>query len=248
MSPGGSDLLRRPRKKVGQISVGVDIWLHDAQKEHASVPAFARLGWILAAVGAPAELVAWSQRAALQEVDHARRCFALAAGYGGRSHSVEAMPDLLLTGLELRGDPLVTLATESLEDGCLLEDFNADVAAACAAVCEEPVTRAVLEQIAHEERSHAQFSWAVLEWTLQKRPAEVRAAVAGAQRCLHRIARPRAVGPAQWFVVARADRAQLLRHGQIADHALDGLWERRLDSTRQRLTALLAPLPASACR
>jgi uncharacterized damage-inducible protein DinB len=24
MSPGGSDLLRRPRKKVGQISVGVD--------------------------------------------------------------------------------------------------------------------------------------------------------------------------------------------------------------------------------
>ncbi len=39
------------------------------------------------------------------------------------------------------------LAVESLEDGCLLEDFNADVAAACAAVCEEPVTRAVLAQM-----------------------------------------------------------------------------------------------------
>lgn len=33
------------------------LWLHDAQKEHASVPAFARVSWLLAAVGAPAELL-----------------------------------------------------------------------------------------------------------------------------------------------------------------------------------------------
>jgi hypothetical protein len=32
------------------------LWLHDAQKEHASVPAFSRVSWMLAAVGAPAEL------------------------------------------------------------------------------------------------------------------------------------------------------------------------------------------------
>ena len=46
------------------------------------------------------------------------------------------MPDLLRGGLDMRGDPLVHLAVESLEDGCLLEDFNADVAAACEAACE----------------------------------------------------------------------------------------------------------------
>ena len=33
------------------------LWLHDAQKEHASVPAFARIAWLLSAVGAPPELM-----------------------------------------------------------------------------------------------------------------------------------------------------------------------------------------------
>ena len=32
------------------------LWLHDAQKEHASVPAFSRISWMLAAVGAPADV------------------------------------------------------------------------------------------------------------------------------------------------------------------------------------------------
>jgi hypothetical protein len=53
------------------------LWLHDAQKEHASVPAFARISWLLAAVGAPAELIEGAHRTALEEIDHARRCFAL---------------------------------------------------------------------------------------------------------------------------------------------------------------------------
>ena len=39
------------------------------------------------------------------------RCFALAAGYGGRTHTVEPMPDLLLGGATAldwaAGDPLV---------------------------------------------------------------------------------------------------------------------------------------------
>lgn len=214
------------------------LWLHDAQKEHASVPAFARIGWMLAAVGAPADLMAWSQRAALQEVDHARRCFALAAGYGGRRHAAEPMPDLLLGGLELRGDPFDVLATESLQDGCQLEDFNADVAAASAAVCEEPVTRAVLEQIAREERSHAEFSWALLAWTLERRPERVRAAIARAERTLDEIPRPRAVNPDLLAIVSRAQPADLLRHGRLPDEALVDLWERRLGATRRRLRAL----------
>lgn len=216
------------------------LWLHDAQKEHASVPAFARISWLLAAVGAPAELMAWSQRAALEEVDHARRCFALAAGYGGRSHSVEPMPDLLLAGLDLRGDPLAVLAGESLQDGCQLEDFNADVAAVCAAVCEEPATRAVLEQIAREERSHAEFSWALLAWTLERSPATVRAAAMAAARKLGGLPRPRAAGPNAWFKVARADAEQLLRHGRIPDGVLAALWQSRLEATHGRLRSLLA--------
>lgn len=152
------------------------LWLHDAQKEHASVPAFSRIAWMLAAVGAPAELMEWAHRAALEEIEHTRLCFALAAGYVGRSHTVEPMPDLLLGGLDEKANPLVTLAVESLSDGCQLEDFNADVAAACAEICQEPATRGVLEIITREERTHADFSWALLHgyWNVTATPFNLR--------------------------------------------------------------------------
>jgi len=216
------------------------LWLHDAQKEHASVPAFSRISWLLAAVGAPADLMAWSHRAALEEIEHTRRCFALAAGYAGRSHSVEPMPELLLGGLDLKGDPRAVLAAESLADGCQLEDFNADVAAACARVCEEPVTRAVLEQIAAEERSHAEFSWALVAWLLQRDRPHVEAALREALAALSRYPRPTAVSDDKRALVAAADPGALLRHGRLPDARWAEIWDTRMLATTARITALLA--------
>jgi hypothetical protein len=231
--PGACDLDEATRRALEAL------WLHDAQKEHASVPAFARVSWLLAAVGAPAELTEWTHRAALEEIDHTRRCFALAAGYGGRSHSVEAMPELLLGGLDARADPLVTLAVESLSDGCQLEDFNADVAAECAEECREPVTRAVLEQIAREERSHAELSWALLDWLVRDHGMHVRAAIEAALAELARYPRPTAVGRDKRALVARADPDQLRAHGRIPDERWAALWDARLCATRERVTTLL---------
>lgn len=220
------------------------LWLHDAQKEHASVPAFARLSWLLATVGAPAELAAWCHRAALEEIEHTRLCFALAAGYGGRSHTVEPMPDLLLGGLDGVNDPRVTLAAESIADGCLLEDYNADVAAECARACEESATRAVLEQIAREERSHADFSWALVTWLLERHPAAVRPAVDAELSRLEAVRRPTAVSSEKAALVAQADAAALRRHGRLPDAEWARLWALRLDETRRRVRALLGE-PAS---
>lgn len=222
------------------------LWLHDAQKEHASVPAFARISWMLAAVGAPADLTAWAHRAALEEVEHAQRCFALAAGYGGRAHSVEPMPDLLLSGLELRGDPLQTLMRESLEDGCQLEEFNADVAADAARHCSEPVTRAVLEQIAREEASHAALSWALLEWALARAPEQGRRELALAEQHLRQVKRPVAVSEHLAPLVAAGNPLQLRRHGRVPDATLESLWQQRLQNTLVRLSALRIRLNATA--
>jgi hypothetical protein len=216
------------------------LWLHDAQKEHASVPAFSRISWMLAAVGAPAELMEWSHRAALEEIDHARRCFALAEGYGGKSQTVEPMPDLLLAGFDVNADPILTLASESLADGCQLEEFNADVAAACAEVCEEPATRAVLEQIAREERQHAEFSWAVLEWTLRHSPQKVRPAIEDALKNVVKLQRPTAVSWDKLALVALADPALMRKHGRLPDERWGELWEIRVSQTRARLEAVLA--------
>ncbi len=134
---------------------------------------------------------------------HTRACFALAAGYAGRSHTVEPMPDLLLARFDPRQDPRVTLAIESLGDGCQLEDFNADVAAACAAACTEPATRRVLQKIAREERTHADFSWAVLDWLLARHRAPVTPAIERTLAKLRDYPRPTAVAHDKRALLAR---------------------------------------------
>lgn len=222
------------------------LWLHDAQKEHASVPAFARITWLLCAVGAPADLVDWSNRCVAEEIDHARRCFALAAGYGGGSHTAEPMPDLLVGGLDLGGDPLVRLAIDSLKDGCLLEDFNADVAAACAGACRDEATHVVLERIAREERSHAEFSWALLEWLVGRGEGKVLRAVLRATEELASVVRPTAVSRGKLGLVARADAEALRAHGRIEDAEWAALWGARLDATRARAAALVADAARAA--
>lgn len=214
------------------------LWLHDAQKEHASVPAFSRVSWMLAAVGAPAELLEGAHRAAMEEIEHTRLCFALAAGYAGHSRTVDAMPDLLC-GMDFGDDPLVTLAVESLEDGCLLEDYNADVAAACARACREPATLRVLQIIAEEERSHAHFSWQVLRWVLARDPARVRPAIERALARLDRYPRPTAVSRDKQVLVERADAEAMLAHGRLPDARWAEIWQARLSSTREDVRAML---------
>ena len=239
----GADWTRGDRPDASGLDVPTRralaaLWLHDAQKEHASVPAFSRISWMLAAVGAPAELMEGAHRAAMEEIEHTRLCFALAAGYEGRSHSVDAMPDLLL-GMDFGDDPLVTLAVESLEDGCLLEDYNADVAAACAEVCREPVTRGVLQTIAVEERSHAAFSWAVLRWVLERDPARIGPALEGALERLHAYPRPTAVSREKQVLIDAADAGALLAHGRLPDARWAELWSQRLAATLEEVRGLL---------
>ena len=247
----GSDWTRGDRPDVDDLDDATRaaleaLWLHDAQKEHASVPAFARITWLLCAVGAPGELVDWSNRSAAEEIDHARRCFALAAGYGGRSHTAEAMPDLLLGGLDLGGDPLVRLAVESLKDGCLLEDFNADVAGACARACRDRATKDVLERIAREERSHAEFSWALLAWLGARGGAKVARAVGGAVDELDAVARPTAVAHDKLELAARADAAKMRAHGRVDDAEWAAMWTARLQATRARAATLLGDVARAA--
>ncbi len=217
------------------------LWLHDAQKEHASVPAFARIAWLLSAVGAPPELMRGAQQAALEEIDHAERCFALAAGYGGREHTVEPMPELLDGEPFALRDPLTTLVYESVTDGVQLEDFNADVAARCAAVCEEPVTRAVLQQIAIEERSHAAYSLSLLRWIATAYPEQAQAAIRRALSDLDRYARPTAVSHDKQALVACADAGVLRKHGRLPDADWADAWNQRLAATRAELAPLLQP-------
>lgn len=138
-------------------------WLADAQAEHASVAAFSRLSSMLLAVGAPPELIAAAHRAALDEVDHARRTFALASAYAGRALGPAPLPELLTAPL-VSQDGVTQLAVESLVDGCLNEGVAAALAAAAARSATDSAVRATLEVIAKDEATHRDLAWDIVAW------------------------------------------------------------------------------------
>src|SRR5262245_40051292 len=63
-----------------------------AAAAHAAVPSFARVSLQLAALGAPADLVAGVHVAALEAIDHAKACFGLASAFSGFPEGPGALP------------------------------------------------------------------------------------------------------------------------------------------------------------
>ena len=104
-----------------------------------------------------------------------------------------------------------------------------------------PVPKRVLELIAREERTHADFSWAVVQWLLERDFATVAPELEAALGKLDRYPRPTAVSAHKRALVAAADAALLRRHGRLPDVEWARLWSERLVATRQRLAGLLAP-------
>ena len=148
-----------------------DLWLHDARKEHASVPAFGRVAWQLVALGAPADLVKRAHQSSIQEIDHAERCFALASGYAGEDLGVQAMPELLSVGAALPGDlgrALEKVATEALVDGALLEDYNAELAATALPDVTDAAAREALVRVVEDEREHARLAWDIVAFCVER--------------------------------------------------------------------------------
>lgn len=139
-------------------------WLKAGFDEHASVAAFARLTLELLTLGAPLELVEAAGRAAMDEIQHARSCFGLAAAYLGYAQGPGVLPSVE------RSAPvsLSTLAKEAVLDGCFGEGVAAELAALRAAVETDPVVHTVLHMIAGDETRHAELGWATLRWCLER--------------------------------------------------------------------------------
>ncbi|MFT3693721.1 MAG: ferritin-like domain-containing protein [Kofleriaceae bacterium] len=159
--PEASDLDQTTRDTLA------DWWLLDAQKEHASVPAFARLAWQLTALGAPAELLERTYRAGMQEIRHARRCFALVSAYRGENVGVMPMPELADADVET---DLTKLAVESLVDGCMIEGVNADIAKLALERATDPAVHQLLRIISVDEAQHAELAWSIIEWCVAADP------------------------------------------------------------------------------
>jgi hypothetical protein len=159
---------------AGERAALAAAWTADAVMEHASVASFARFSLALLAAGAPADLVELAHRAALDEVRHARLCFALAAAYAGDAIAPGPFP----LGAEVHvGSGLAALATSTVKEGCVGETVAAILAAEQLARATDPAVRAALARIAADEARHAELAWRTVAWAVHAGGSDVRAAV-----------------------------------------------------------------------
>lgn len=220
------------------------MWLHDAIKEHGSVPAFAQLSWELAALGAPASLLARCQTSALQEISHAQRCFAAVEAYLDTSVHVDAIA-AATGGFGRRAGTLrcaKRVALETLEDGCLIEDLNADFAERAHVLAVDPAISSLTATIAREEREHAELAWDILAFCIALHPEVARAVRARLARLPTRIAIPYDTATAT--IVTQADPTALAAHGRVPFAEWLPLFEHRRAATILRAEALLDTLAA----
>ena len=139
-------------------------WLKDALEEHASIAAFARFTLLLLSVGAPPELVIASQRASLDEVRHARECFALAQRYGSR----HVGPAELRVADSVSVVTLAELAALTVAEGCVGETLGALLAAEQLTLASDPEVQRVLARVVKDEERHAELAWRFLAWALRQ--------------------------------------------------------------------------------
>jgi hypothetical protein len=159
---------------AGARAALAETWTALALLEHASVASFARVSLQLLAVGAPADLVSATHQAALDEIRHARLCFALASAYAGDQIAPGPFP--LGDGLNM-GSSLAELAASTVKEGCVGETVAAVVAAEQLARATDPAVRAALEEIAADEARHAELAWRTVAWAMREGGSEVRDAV-----------------------------------------------------------------------
>ncbi len=141
-------------------------WREVAALEHASVGSFARFTLELLALGAPPDLLAATQRAAADEIEHARLTFALAGAYGGAP--VGPGP-LSLARVEIGADA-ATILRDLITEACVGETLGAAEARESAAQAADPALSTLLTRIAADEERHAALAWRALRWMLERDP------------------------------------------------------------------------------
>ena len=137
-------------------------WSDVASMEHASVASFARFTLQLMALGAPSELLAATQQAAADEVEHARLAYAVASGYAG---ALVGPSGLDVSDVRIETDRTAVLRG-LIEEACVGEAIGVAEARAYADAARDPVLATILARIADDEERHAALAWRTLRWML----------------------------------------------------------------------------------
>ncbi|MEZ4450000.1 MAG: hypothetical protein R3B09_11020 [Nannocystaceae bacterium] len=168
-----SAALDLPRGLAPELSAALaDHWAEVAALEHASIASFARFTLDLLGLGAAPELIVESQRAALDEVEHARLAWSLAGHWGGRR--VGPGPLSLAAVPFIRELPAVIDAL--VREGCVGETIGAAEALILAERSAHPTLGPWLRAIGEDETRHAALAWRALRWLLEAHADDARIA------------------------------------------------------------------------
>ncbi len=208
-----------------------DAWRRDGLTEHASITSFMRARAELLAIGAPHELLDGCERAAVDEVEHARLCLGLAAAISGAALEPGplALPDP-------RGGGPIRVALDTFAEGCVSETIAAAGVRRAARLARDPVVRALLDRIADDEAEHAALAWSTLAWLLATRGPAERAAMLFRLLDLARALRPTEL---------REDDREPERDAWLEQGRLDARVWARVEA--ETWSTLIDPLLADLC-
>lgn len=198
-------------------------WARDALFEHASVASFSRFSLHLMAVAAPPDLLHDAHRAAIDEVKHARMCFALASAYAGEPLGPGALP---LEGDILGSLDLTSIVLATVHEGCIGETLASLEAATVFEIAQEPAVKDVLSHIAEDEGRHAELAWRFVKWALPRGGDELRRVI--------RRAFDEAIGAAPPPMDDDDESRLLAHHGRLTSRG-------RLRCRREGLLEIIGP-------
>lgn len=145
-----------------------ELWARDALLEHASVASFSKFSLHLMAVAAPPRLLDEAHRAALDEIQHARLCFALASAYAGDPLGPGPLP---LEGDLLGALDLPSITAAAVREGCVGETLASLEAAEAHEMAQSLAPKEALGTIAEDEARHAELAWRFVRWALDQNEA-----------------------------------------------------------------------------
>jgi hypothetical protein len=142
-------------------------WARIGAAEYASVAGFQRFAMDLMANGAPPELLVRAQRAALDEVRHARLAFTLASAFAATPIGPGALD--LPAAVPIHRS-LTELAVATAVEGCTVETLSTCLLAEALHRATDPAVVAALTQMRRDEDRHATLAWQTLKWALSQDP------------------------------------------------------------------------------
>ncbi len=159
-------------------------WARIGAAEYASVAGFHRFAMDLLANGAPPELMIGAQRAALDEVRHARLAFTLASAFAGAPVGPGALD--LPAAVPIHRS-LTELAVATAEEGCTVETLSACLLAEALHHATDPAVVAALSRMRRDEDRHAELAWRTLAWALSMDPTSAGPVDAALERAIARL-------------------------------------------------------------